>query len=74
VASYPQHDRNRAEGGDATPWGWVLLLPLLATLVPALYNRTDPQLFGIPFFYWYELAAIALGVGTTALVYRKTRR
>nr|MBA2774804.1 DUF3311 domain-containing protein [Nocardioidaceae bacterium] len=30
--------------------------------------------FGIPFFYWYQLAAIAIGVTTTLIVYRKTRR
>ena len=51
----------------------ALVLPLLATLFPPLYNRIDPALFDIPFFYWYQLAAIPIGVTSTLVVYRKTR-
>ncbi len=64
----------RAERSDHSPWNWLLLLPLVATLIPMLYNRTSPELFGIPFFYWYQLAAISIGVTTTLVVYRITRR
>ena len=59
---------------DKSPWNWLLLLPLLVTLYPPLYNRTDPELGGIPFFYWYQLAAISVGVLTTLIVYRASRR
>jgi hypothetical protein len=64
----------RQERSDHSPWNWLLVLPLIATLVPLLYNRSDPQLFNIPFFYWYQLAAIAIGVSVTFLVFRRTRR
>ncbi|MDQ1665557.1 MAG: hypothetical protein QOH75_1588 [Actinomycetota bacterium] len=63
----------RAERNDRSHWNWLLILPLLATLIPPLYNRENPRLFDIPFFYWYQLAAIAIGVSTTLIVYRKTR-
>lgn len=63
----------RAGRHDRSPWNWLLVVPLLATLIPPLYNRVDPQLWDIPFFYWYQLAAIAIGVTTTVIVYRKTR-
>jgi hypothetical protein len=63
----------RAERSDHSPWNWLLVLPLLATLIPPLYNRIDPALFDIPFFYWYQLAAIAIGVTTTLVVFVKTR-
>ncbi len=63
----------RSERSDRSPWNWLLLLPLLATLIPPLYNRHDPELFGIPFFYWYQLAAIGIGVTCTIVVYRATR-
>ncbi len=71
--------RSPAEGrppvrSDKHPLNWLLLLPLLATLYPPLYNRTDPELLGIPFFYWYQLAAISIGVTCTYVVYRATRR
>ena len=59
---------------DKHPLNWLLVLPLLATLIPQLYNRTGPELFGIPFFYWYQLAAISVGVITTLIVYRVSRR
>ena len=59
---------------DKHPLNWLLLIPLLVTLIPPLYNRLQPTLFGIPFFYWYQLAAISVGVITTLIVYRVSRR
>ena len=59
---------------DRSPLNWLLLLPLLVTLVPPLYNRIDPEVGGIPFFYWYQLAVISVGVVCTYLVYRNARR
>ena len=55
-------------------WYWLLLVPLIGTLIPPIYNHEDPKLIGIPFFYWYQLAWVPIGVAVTALVYRKTRR
>ena len=52
---------------------WLLVLPLVAVLFPWFYNREDPKLWGIPFFYWYQLAAISVGVVCTLIVYRATR-
>ena len=59
---------------DRSPWNWVLLLPLLTVLFPPLYNRVTPELFGIPFFYWYQMAIIPLSVGCTLLAYRQGGR
>ncbi len=64
----------RAERSDHSPWNWLLLLPLVATLIPPFFNRQSPALFDIPFFYWYQLAAIAIGVTSTLVVYLMTRR
>lgn len=58
---------------DRSPWNWLLLVPLVVTLYPPLYNRQKPELGGIPFFYWYQLAIISVGVLCTYVVYRKTR-
>ena len=55
------------------PVNWLLLVPLVATLLPGFYNRIEPRLWGIPFFYWYQLAAIAIGVACTLVVYLATR-
>jgi hypothetical protein len=43
-------------------------------LVVVLFNAKAPALFGFPRFYWLQLAFILLGVGTTVLVYRMTRK
>ncbi len=58
---------------DRSPWNWLLLVPLLVTLYPPLYNRRTPSFIGIPFFYWYQLAIISVGVTCTLVVYRRTR-
>lgn len=38
----------------------LLVLPVLALLAVPLYDRTDPTLGGVPFFYWYQLAWVPL--------------
>ncbi|HEY0403186.1 MAG TPA: DUF3311 domain-containing protein, partial [Blastococcus sp.] len=48
--------------------------PIVVVLLVPLYNRVEPTLFGWPFFYWMQLAFVALGVATTSIVYRMTRR
>jgi hypothetical protein len=39
----------------------LLLIPLLLVLWVPFYNRLEPSLAGIPFFYWYQLACILVG-------------
>jgi uncharacterized membrane protein HdeD (DUF308 family) len=59
---------------DRSPWNWLLLVPIVVVLIVPIYNKVDPTLGGWPLFYWLQLAFVALGVATTALVYRMTRR
>lgn len=53
-------------------WNLLLLVPLIVLVTP-LYNREEPRLFGFPFFYWFQLAAVFIGVASVAVVYLKTR-
>ena len=51
---------------------WVnllLLVPCTAALWVPLYNFDQPRLFGIPFFYAWQLIWIWLGAGLTWIVY-----
>ena len=48
-------------------------MPLVLTLFPPIYNSIDPTIGDVPFFYWYQMAAIVVSVVITLLVYRKTR-
>ena len=59
---------------DRSPWNWLLIVPIVVPLLVPLYNQRDPELFGWPFFYWVQLVFVALGVLSTGLVYRMTRR
>jgi uncharacterized membrane protein len=59
---------------DRSPWNWLLLVPIVVPLLVPLFNRVEPSLFGWPFFYWLQLAFVGLGVLTTVVVYRATRR
>jgi uncharacterized protein DUF3311 len=61
-----RHEVNRG-------WYLLLLLPLIGTLIPPIYNQQDPTLIGIPFYYWYQMVWIPLSVTCTVLVYRRTR-
>jgi len=47
----------------------LLVIPFLLVVWVPFYNRIDPQLAGIPFFYWYQLLAILLGAAVVMTVY-----
>ncbi len=53
-------------------WNLLLLLPAVALAFPGVYARATPELFEIPFFYWYQIAWIILTGLITAIVYRAT--
>ena len=62
----------RAHGG-ARRWYILLALPFLGLLIPPIYARKTPELFGFPFFYWYQFAWVILAAALTVLVYVKTK-
>lgn len=53
-------------------WNLLLLVPLVVLVTP-LYNRTSPELFGLPMYYWFQFACVPLGVVAVAIVFVKTR-
>lgn len=60
------------DAGDRSRWHWLLAVPAIVPLFTPLYNRTEPRLAGIPFFYWAQLAFVGLVVGVVTLVYQAT--
>ena len=46
-----------------------LVIPLLAILWVPSYNKIEPALGGVPFFYWYQLAWILIGALLVLVVY-----
>ena len=58
---------------DADRRHWLLLIPIVVPLVPALYNRLDPVFLGLPFFYWCQLGFAFLASGIVTYVHLKVR-
>ncbi len=53
---------------------WLLLLiPYVALLWVPFYNHKAPELFGFPFFYWYQLAFVPITSLLIYIVYRLGR-
>jgi hypothetical protein len=52
----------------------LLLIPYAAVLWVPFYNRIGPEIAGIPFFYWYQMLWIVLGVAILIPVYLSDER
>ena len=73
--SGPSRPAMPGRGASALIWRWwnlLLLLPLLMLLTP-WFNHDKPRLFGMPFFYWYQMAFVFVGVACVAIVYAATK-
>ncbi|MBN3725648.1 DUF3311 domain-containing protein [Burkholderia sp. Ac-20379] len=57
----------------AKRWLWLLVLPVVAMIWVPSYAKVEPQWFGFPFFYWYQLAWVFVSAAITAFVYSKTK-
>lgn len=79
MSTQPEHpDRSRPDevhgNPDWSPWVLLLIIPLVVPLIPAVYNTVEPTLFGIPGFYWIQLAYVPMSALFTGIVYLKTRK
>jgi uncharacterized membrane protein len=52
----------------------LLIVPYLAVLWVPFFNRSEPSIAGIPFFYWYQMLWIALGAVLLLPVYLAEER
>jgi hypothetical protein len=58
--------------GERSTWSWWYLLFLVqfaAVLWPPFYNKVEPSVLGLPFFYWYQLACIVVAALITGFIY-----
>ena len=53
-----------------TPLWLLLLVPYVGLLWVPFYNFKTPELFGFPFFYWYQLAWVPVTSLLIFIVYR----
>lgn len=54
-------------------WWLLLIVPVVGPLWVPYYNKVEPELFGLPFFYWYQFLWVPVSAVVTAFVYFMTR-
>ena len=54
-------------------WYALFVLPFAGLLIVPIYASRDPELFGFPFFYWYQFAWVPLTALIVWFVYTKVR-
>jgi hypothetical protein len=54
-------------------WWYLLFVVQLIVLWVPLFNRTSPALFGLPFFYWFQLLCVLFAALFNAVIYLATR-
>jgi hypothetical protein len=56
-------------------WSWwyvLFVIQFAVVLWPPFYNKIEPTLMGIPFFYWFQLLWVIVSAVFTAIVYFAT--
>ena len=71
MAEPPRTTRNR-------PVWWLvgilLLIPIVMPLLVNMYAKESPELFGVPFFFWYQFMWIPLAAGLSYTAFRVVSR
>jgi hypothetical protein len=63
---------NPIQSRSASKFWYVLLVaPFVALLWVPFYNSTEPVMWGIPFFYWYQFLWVFLTSGIIIWVHYK---
>jgi Protein of unknown function (DUF3311) len=63
-----------AEKKEKASWWYLLFVVQFAVILwPPLYNKAEPAVLGVPFFYWFQLAWVVVSAVITAVVYFATR-
>ncbi|GAA1932284.1 DUF3311 domain-containing protein [Nocardioides marmoribigeumensis] len=54
---------------------WALLAPaVVLPLLVGIYDRTDPELAGFPFYFWFQFALIPVAAVLTLAAFALSRR
>ncbi|MGZ4134188.1 MAG: DUF3311 domain-containing protein [Tumebacillaceae bacterium] len=48
---------------------FFLIVPFIAMLWVSSYSTDTPEVWGIPFFYWYQFLWVVISALLTAIVY-----
>jgi len=66
-------DNNNQAARDGWSWWYLLfVVEAVAVLWPPFYNKAEPALLGVPFFYWYQMLWVVISAALTGIVYFAT--
>ena len=66
----PDPAKAKRAAGLIAYWPRLLfIIPVVVVMWVPFYNRTEPSLGGVPFFYWYQLAWVLIGAALVLVVY-----
>lgn len=72
----PETNNNDGKGtGSAHKRRWLLpliFIPFIPVLYVPWFNRIEPTLLGVPFYYWFQMLWIPLSALITYAVYLAT--
>jgi hypothetical protein len=72
------HDSSAPARRSSTAlWVVIVIILLPAVVLPLwvpLYDKTDPTLFGFPFFFWFQFALILLSAALTSIAFVLSQR
>jgi Protein of unknown function (DUF3311) len=66
-------DNTEKKRGGWSWWYLLFVVQFAVALWPPLYNKAEPALLGLPFFYWFQLFWVLVSAVFTAIVYYATK-
>ena len=69
-----QHRLPAQQPRERSRWHWLLVAGVVIPLLTPLYNRAQPELLGVPFFYWCQIALTGMAAAVTVIVRLATRK
>lgn len=73
IAAMPTENGAPGKRGRWSWWYLLFIVQFAVILWPPFYNKAEPTLIGIPFFYWFQLLWVIVSAVFTAVVYLATR-
>lgn len=70
----PDTSHRRLSPGVAVAVAILLAIPVLALLIVPIYARRGPELWGFPFFYWYQMLWVLISGLFTGSAYALVNR
>jgi hypothetical protein len=70
--SRPEPDVPPTDKGKMALAAVLLVIPIVALLWVPSYAKADPELFGFPFFFWYQFLWVFICSALTWTAYRLT--